>query len=41
MGGEKDDLLAVSDGGGDQFVALLDADGVDADGAHVLKLLQL
>jgi hypothetical protein len=35
--GEEDDLVAVGDAHGDQFVALFDVDGVDAVGAHVQK----
>ena len=30
MGGEEDDLIAVGDAGGDQFVAVFNGDGIDA-----------
>src|ERR1700728_4133582 len=37
---QKDDLIAVGDAGGDQFVAFFNGDGVDAVGAHVHELTQ-
>ena len=36
--GQEHDLVAVGNAGGDQFVSLLDADGVDAVRAHVQEL---
>ena len=39
--GQEHDLLAVGEIGCDQFVALLDADGVDAVRAHVGEVLEL
>src|SRR4029077_11886891 len=39
--GEEDDLLSVREAGRNQFVALLDADGVDAVRAHVAEILEL
>ena len=35
VGGQEDNLIAVGDAGGDEFVALFDADGVDAVGTDV------
>ena len=40
VGGQEDDLLAVGEGSGDQFVALLDIDGDDAARHHVGKVLE-
>ena len=41
MRGQENDLLAVGEIGCDQFVSLLDADGVDAIRAHVREVLEL
>src|SRR6202158_1417522 len=38
--GQEDDLIAVGDAGGDQFIVLFNGDGVDAVGAHVHELAQ-
>ena len=39
--GDEDDLIAVGDAGGDEFVSGFDVDGVDAVGADVHELAQL
>src|SRR5208337_3177429 len=39
--GDEDDLIAVGDAGGHEFVSGFDVDGVDPVGAHVHELAQL
>jgi hypothetical protein len=39
--GDEDDLVAVGDAGGDEFVSFFDVDGVDAVGADVHELAEL
>src|SRR5271157_1303602 len=40
VGGDEDDLVAVGDAGGYEFVSLFDVDGVDAVGADVHELAE-
>src|SRR5271170_1723416 len=40
MRGDEDDLVAVGNAGGDEFVSLFDVDGVDAVGADMHELAQ-
>src|ERR1700689_1624770 len=41
VGGDENDLVAVGDAGGYEFVSFFDVDGVDAVGADVHELAEL